>query len=271
MKNLDSSQIERMNYVDFMAFLEETNRPPGGKESIRQLVLNSFLDRSSHVLDVGCNTGYCSFEIAHLAKCHVTGIDINKNMIDSANILLKDEIPEFQKLINFKVADGQETGLDSDYYDLVMSGGSTVFIPDKLKAFKEYERLVKPWGFVGDIIFFYHKQPPKELLNEMNQLMGICIEPWDQKYWENFYASTGLEKYYTYINKMEHKTDEEIQKYVTYMAKKKPGLSKECQEVIYNKLFPIMKLFNENHKYLSFGIYIMRKRHVPIEPSLFGE
>jgi ubiquinone/menaquinone biosynthesis C-methylase UbiE len=268
---INLKKIEEMSYVDFMAFLEETNRAPGGKESIRQLVLNSFVNQSSKVLDVGCNTGYCSFEIAHLAKCRVTGIDINKNMIDSANKLLSEDLPIFRDLIDFKVADGQDTRFEENEYDLVMSGGSTVFIPDKLKAFREYERLTKPWGFVGDIIFFYHENPPSKLLEDMNGLMGINIEPWDLKYWKDFYRSTGLEMFYEFGNKMDYKTDCEIKDYVAYMSEKKQGLNKEQIEAIYKKLYPIMKLFNENHKYLSFGVFIMRKRYTPSEPSLFGE
>ena len=33
-------EIRKMSYVELMAFLGEINRPPGGKDSIRQLVQN---------------------------------------------------------------------------------------------------------------------------------------------------------------------------------------------------------------------------------------
>ena len=82
-------EIRKMSYVELMAFLGEINRPPGGKDSIRQLVQNCFITKESSVLDVGCNTGYCTFEVAHLVKCRVVGVDISPAMIETAR--------EFQK------------------------------------------------------------------------------------------------------------------------------------------------------------------------------
>ena len=84
METITKEKIKKMSYVDLMAFLGEVNRPPGGKNSIRLLVQNCFITKDSKVLDIGRNTGYVSFEIAHLARCSVVGIDINKNMIEVA-------------------------------------------------------------------------------------------------------------------------------------------------------------------------------------------
>lgn len=95
-------QIEKMNYTDLMAFLEEVNRPPGGKDSVRTLIQNCFLNTTSKVLDIGCNTGYISFEIAHIARCKVMGVDINENMIKKAEKTRKKDL--FGYLVKFKIA-----------------------------------------------------------------------------------------------------------------------------------------------------------------------
>jgi SAM-dependent methyltransferase len=84
MTKITLQKIKEMSYVDLMAFLAEVNRPPGGKDSIRVLAQNCFITKDSKVLDVGCNTGYVSFEIAHLAECSVVGVDISENMIRSS-------------------------------------------------------------------------------------------------------------------------------------------------------------------------------------------
>ena len=64
--SINAKEIITMSYVDLMAFIGETNRPPGGKNSIRELVINTFVNSESSVLDVGCNTGYCTFDSGRL-------------------------------------------------------------------------------------------------------------------------------------------------------------------------------------------------------------
>ena len=83
--NVDLNQIESMNYVQFMAFMNETNRPPGGKGAVRKVAQQVFLNSDNTVLDVGCNTGFISFELARLTKCSVIGVDISTEMIKVAN------------------------------------------------------------------------------------------------------------------------------------------------------------------------------------------
>lgn len=258
-KIINSDYIKKMGYVDFMAALDEINRPPGGKESIRELVLNTFLTKDSNVLDVGCNTGYCTFEIASLAKCKVIGLDINKNMVKSATSLRNKYYLNLKDKISFLQGNGMKLPFKDNTFDLVMSGGSTAFIPDIQKALYEYKRVCKPWGFVGDINFYYHTEPPKSLLIKMNNLLGIEIQPWDQEYWLNIYRKAGLEIYHCSNSTAKSVSNEDVRKYCTQLASEKE-LTKETAETAISRLIDTMKIFNENHKYLAFGVFILRKR-----------
>ncbi|MBU2101473.1 class I SAM-dependent methyltransferase [Patescibacteria group bacterium] len=260
-------KIEDMSYVELMAFLEETNRPPGGKSSIREVVQNCFINNKSNVLDVGCNTGYCTFEIAHLSKCTITGIDISKEMISTAKELLKkDKTPG---KIKFIVGDAQKLSFSDGVFDVVFSGGSTAFVDDKETALKEYARVIKTWGFVADINFFYRETPPINLIESLNDMMGIKIEPWDKDYWLNIYEKVGLEEYLTINKSISSVSDDEIKKYSSLMTMGK-SLDTVEEDVLKNRLIKIMSLFNENHKYLSYGIFISRKRPNEEQVTLFG-
>ena len=157
MPQITPRKIKEMSYVDLMAFLQEVNRPPGGKDSIRVVVQNCFITKDSRVLDIGCNTGYCSFEIAHLVKCSVTGIDINPEMVKTAKKFQKED--QLGSLIKFKVANAMNLPFKNEVFDVVISGGSTAFINNKEKAKKEYKKVLKPWGFIADINFYYRKKP----------------------------------------------------------------------------------------------------------------
>lgn len=256
-----------MSYVDLMAFLDEVNRPPGGKDSIRILVQNCFITKDSKVLDVGCSTGYVSFEIAHLAKCSVVGVDISENMIKSARKTKKKE--PLGHLVEFKVADAMNLPFQKETFDIVVSGGSTAFIEDKARAIQEYKRVLKQWGFIADINFFYKAKPPTSLLKKLNYILGIKIEPWNKNYWTNLYEEADLERYFIYEDHIKPVPRQTVENYCATMSKEK-RLSSTIEKELKKRLIKTMSVFNKNHEYLDYGIFIYRKRPEKEQISLFG-
>ena len=267
MTKITLQKIKEMGYVDLMAFLGEVNRPPGGKDAVRILAQNCFITKNSKVLDVGCNTGYVSFEIVHLTKCSAIGVDISKNMIKAAEkIRSKDPLGH---LIKFKVADAMNLPFQKEVFNVVVSGGSTAFINNKVKAIQEYKRVLKQWGFVADINFFYKTKPPTSLISRLNSILGIEIEPWDINYWINLYEQCGLEKYFVYTNHIKPVSRQAVENYCSVMANEK-HLPQSIKLELKKRLVKIMAVFNENHKYLDYGIFIFRKRPDKEQISLFG-
>lgn len=264
---LTEQQVKKMSYVQLLANIDEVNRPPGGKDSVRQVVQNTFLKPSSKVLDVGCNTGYVTFEIARLSGATVKGVDISPEMIATAKRqVVKEKSPG---TVSFQVCDGMDLPFKDQSFDAVVSGGSTAFIPDKTKALKEYARVTKLWGFVADINFFYKRKPPQALLKRLNASMNINIQPWTRSYWDELYRSTGLEQYYFSENDVKVPSKKEIEVYCATMVTSvvaTPGAKK----LIKDRLCELMSLFAENHKYLAYGVFVLRKRATPEQASLFG-
>lgn len=267
MKTLTKSDVEKMSYVQLLASIDEINRPPGGKDSIRRIVQNSFLTESSRVLDVGCNTGYSSFEMTHLARCHVTGVDISPEMIETAKRFANKDT--HSEKLEFQVADGMNLPFENESFDLTMSGGSTAFIDDKVKALQEYARVTKTWGFVADVNFFYKEKPPTALIEKMNRLMDINIQPWEKEYWLDIYQNTGLESYYTHFADVYVPSKEEISTYCEQMSVA-VNADTGAHSLIKSRLIEIMTLFTENHRYLAYGVFVLRKRDKPEQISLFG-
>lgn len=266
---LTVQQIRQLGYVDFMALLDETNRPPGGLRALISMLQASFLTPDSRVLDVGCNTGFCTFEISRFAKCNVTGVDINENMIATAT---KNKSKYLDKKrsdkVTFKVGDAKSLDFPDSSFDLVMSGGSTAFVDDIPAAIREYSRVCKDYGLICDINFYYHKAPPTELLKKMNDTMGTNIEPWGSNYWENIYRNAGLEFISITRIPIEEVTDEKVEHYAREMSGRL-GIGGEATKAVATKLLDVMKLFNENHKYLASGVFLYRKNPSPYEVTLF--
>ncbi|MDD5197613.1 MAG: class I SAM-dependent methyltransferase [Candidatus Gracilibacteria bacterium] len=270
--NITEESLRSMSYVDFMAHINETNRCPGGKDSVRQLMQNTFLNSESKVLDVGCNTGYVSFEIGRTIKCDVTGLDINENMVAQSKNNNTDPIAS--KYVDFVVGDGQSLPFPDNSFDLVTSGGSTIFIPNLQKGLTEYKRVCKDWGFIGDINFFYGKEVPTKTIAKINELLGIDIQPWNIDFFLNLYESVGLEKYHIYTGETHKPTKEELKMYCKEMIQNSQygELSRELQDAAFDKFYEYMELFYENNRYLSYGVFIYRKRPEEYKEqiSLFG-
>jgi ubiquinone/menaquinone biosynthesis C-methylase UbiE len=273
MKKITVEEVKNMPYVDFLAFIKETNRPPGGKDSVRRMALNSFVNFRSSVLHSGCNTGYCSFEIAHLTKCKTKAIDINKHMVQAANDKLKLDPKPYRQKMSFQVGDAHKLDFKDNSFDLVFSGGSTAFMKDPSKVVKEYKRVCKPYGFVGDMCMFYKNDPPMDLIKKINDLLKIEIKPWKKDYWVSLYTNEGLELYYDYTHDMPYDpTNKDVEEYCKKMVEGGfKGYSEEIIKVAIEKFYGYMSLFNENHKYIAYSVLLFRKDERAEQVALFGK
>jgi len=178
-----------------------------------------------------------------------------------------DNVPD-EALVTFMRGDATELPFATGTFDRVVCGGSTPFIPDRLSALQEYRRVVRDWGFVGELNFFYGTEPPTELISELNDRLGTEIKPWTLTDWLNLYDDAGFERYDVSIQQVEQVTDAQIDEYTDWMAKRS-AYSDETREAIQKRLNDLMTLFNENHEYLQSGQFVLRKRPVPEQISLF--
>lgn len=264
--DIDIKKIKDMPYVEFMAFLDEINRPPGGKVALKKMLDYCDVDKTSKILDIGCNTGFCSFESVLLKNCQVVGIDLSTDMIKTAN----KKLLEFDKLVRDKISffnyDAKKMPFLDNEFDFIFSGGSTAFIDDIDLALLEYKRVLKSWGFFGDINFFYSEKPREGLIDELNELMGTNIVEWNKEMWIEKYIRAGFEVFDILEEEISYVDDNKIEEYVYELLSNK---NEEVKKASSEKLKNIMELFNENHKFLKYGIFIMRKREIREEPYLF--
>lgn len=268
---LTSKKINQMPYTDFIALIKETNRCPGGKDTIRRIIQNTFVDRKSKVLEIGSNTGFTSLEIAHTVKCQVEGIDISKSCVNESLKKIDQDTSEIKKLVNFKVASAYEIPFSENSFDLVVTGGATSFMDNKSKAVKEYIRVVKPWGFISATQLFYIKKPPQKVINDVSHALGVQINPWSEKDWLKVFDDSELELYHYEKHELFSRSEDIINEYINYFLKK-PHLSKldeNLKQTIKKKWKKYIDIFNENHRYLGYFIAIFRKNLIPEEPELF--
>lgn len=274
-KNITADEVLNLSYTDFISLIKETNRCPGGKDTIRKIVQNSFIDSSSRVLDVGSNTGFTSLEIAHISKCRISGIDVSSECVTTANQLLDKDIEEVKNRVSFQIGSAYDIPFDDCTFDLVVTGGATSFMDKKQKAISEYSRVLKPWGLLSATQLFYTKEPPKHVTDAVSNAIGVQINPWSEADWKNVFLesqeNSKLELYYYERNELQSRSTKIIDEYINYFLNK-PHLQEynnEIKDVIRKKWRNYIEVFNENHKYLGYFISLFRKTFYPEETELF--
>lgn len=273
-KQLTENDIDEMSYVDFISLLGETNRCPGGKRTIQKIIQSTFIDRNSKVLEVGCNTGFTSLEIARISKAKVEGIDIVATAVDEANRVLQQDSEEVRNNVNFSVASALDIPFASDEFDLVVVGGATSFIDDKSQAISEYFRVLKPWGFLSVTNLCYIQPPPEDIINAVSGVIGVKIEPWTFDDWLSLFNRTeDFEVDQQQKYDIKPVSDSRLREFVSYFLRK-PHINKldhKIKSAIEERWYNTMSVFNDNHRYLGFIYLILRKRHLPEEPELFRD
>jgi len=272
---LTVDKIEEMSYTDFIALIKETNRCPGGKDTIRRIVQNSFIDSGSKILEIGSNTGFTSLELAHITNSSIWGIDVSESCVEASKELLLKDTEFVQKRVNFQVGSAYDIPFEDQTFDLVVTGGATSFMDKKQKAISEYKRVLKPWGFLSVTQLFYKRKPPREVVDSVSEAIGVKINSWTEDDWKQIFQENqhdeNWELYYYEKQELQSRSRNVIDEYIDYFMKKEHlvNLDDKLKKAIRKKWKYYIDIFNENHKYLGYFIALFRKTVYPEEPELF--
>jgi ubiquinone/menaquinone biosynthesis C-methylase UbiE len=171
--SLTLSEIEKLGYYDFMAYLEVPFFNIGGTPSMDLLAERCSIDEYSHVLDVGCGTGGNAAYLTKTIGCRVTGVDISELMIERANKRVEDL--ELEDRLSFYVGDAYNLDFLDETFDAVL----TVFVSQFLdleNAFSEFVRVLKKGGFLGVNEMYRASNVPAELVERVDNAEQVFIE-----------------------------------------------------------------------------------------------
>ncbi|HEX7737291.1 MAG TPA: class I SAM-dependent methyltransferase [Ktedonobacteraceae bacterium] len=125
----------------------------------------------SRVLELGCGPGYLwQRNLEHIpADWDIMLSDFSPGMLKDAHVNLCHSGRHF----NFQLVDAQEIPFENSHFDTVIANLMLYHVPDRVRAFSEIRRVLKPDGF------FYAATVTEMALVELSALMrGADIPPW---------------------------------------------------------------------------------------------
>jgi ubiquinone/menaquinone biosynthesis C-methylase UbiE len=269
LKKITAEDIKNMDYNQLIGILRETNRPPGGINSIIDVINSIKINEKTKILEIGTSTGFTAFEFARLTKCHVIAVDINE-------ISLK-EAKRRKKLLGlnnicFKLGDVEKLNFPDSFFDIVFCGNIFSLV-NKEKAILECVRVLKNNGFIIVIPMYYIKTPPKSIIIKVSKAIKTNIKAYKKRHWikflNNYNSQLEFFRVMDYVfNKI---SDKEINTFTSEMLSSPhlKNLPKKTQNVL-NKVYKqYIRLFRDNLSYMGYSIIILRKAKVKFDRELF--
>jgi ubiquinone/menaquinone biosynthesis C-methylase UbiE len=266
--------IRQADYSTLVGLVRERNRPSGGIRTLHEFSRHALLAPGKTVLEVGCNTGFSVVNLAMLAGVHVHGIDLNAESIAEAQTFAR--VSGVGNLATLRVGDALGLPYADHTFDALWVSNVTSFIDDKSAAFREYLRVLKPFGYLGVAPIYYRSSPPSELLLQVEALIGARITVQDLAAWRllieqaasqaNSHVVECVANDYVYLD--------QSARIGAWLAEilSKPHLRHlplEVQQALADRYSACMRTFNENLKYCGYSLLVYQKRIQAEEAELF--
>lgn len=141
--------------------------------------ISSLIDYSGkYVLDLGCGTGVCTFDIAKKSK-KIVGIDISLRAIQKAK-----KNPMTKKLgVRFIVGDAEDIHFNDNTFDIVVNTALLQYFDKPQKVIEEIHRVLKPDGIaLIEVPLKYGVYYFKPLMSFLTSKKDIGKEPVNRCY-----------------------------------------------------------------------------------------
>lgn len=147
-----------------------------------QQIVDDYGIKKGVCLDIGCGGGQMLIDMARITELELVGLDIEPEIIEVA----KENVSEagFKERIRFVMGDVHNMPLPDNFADLIISRGSIPFWRDRVRAFKEIYRVLKPGGvtFIGlggsrYLTDEYYNRREVPWLNVKDTLKKLSIPP----------------------------------------------------------------------------------------------
>ena len=269
-ETLTPEDIKAMSYNEIIGLVRETNRTPGGLNTIKTVSRMLNLNSNTKILDIGTSTGHTALEFGRLLNCEVIGIDINDESIKTAT----DRCSRFKlDKVKFQLDDATNLSFKDGIFDVVFAGNVTSLVNNREAALKEYWRVLKPNGYLVAVPMYYIKDPSDKLVDDVRKAIQVNIEVQHKDDWKKFFLREEDEIFEEVDFKFLKCSDDEINEFCENILKRDhlKKLSKESMETLKECYYNFMHLFNDNNSHMGFTVFIIRRKESDVfnDPELY--
>lgn len=182
--------VEDSTYFKLQAELGMTKHL-GGANVTNELLKLCHVQAGQHVLDVGCGVGLSTLYMAKQTQAHFTGVDLRKDMVARAQAYAKEA--GLQGQATFQVANAQRLPFENGAFDAVISQSVLTFVPDRVRALREFVRVTKPGGYIGFTEAIWLKEPQPEMKTFLEEYAGPESNLMQSESWETLLVGCGLQ------------------------------------------------------------------------------
>ncbi|WP_435947933.1 class I SAM-dependent methyltransferase [Dryocola sp. BD586] len=187
----------------FLASLGKTRLRPGGAEATEWLFNQSNLTPESIVLEVACNMGTTSIELAQRFGCRIYAVDMDKNALMKArqNVAaagLQDKIQVLE-------ANATRLPFADDAFDVVINEAMLTMYVDKAKTrlIDEYYRVLKPGGrLLTHDIMFTRERLEAGGQTQLEEIVKSNVSPMTHASWKELFIASGFRSVNTHHGAM---------------------------------------------------------------------
>lgn len=177
----------------FLASLGKTRLRPGGVDATQWLFNRSALSSDSTVLEVACNMGTTSIELAQRFGCTIYAVDMDKNALAKA----RENISAAGLAENITVMEANATKLPfaDETFDVVINEAMLTMYVDKAKTrlIDEYYRVLKPGGrLLTHDIMFTQERLETQGQAQLEEIVKSNVSPMTEAAWKTLFLDSGF-------------------------------------------------------------------------------
>ena len=184
-----------------LAKLGKKRLRPGGKLATDWLIEQGQFSSDKKILEVACNMGTTTIELAKKYGCQITAVDLDTKALEQAHLAAaKAGVEEF---VTFEKANAMKLPYEDDTFDIVINEAMLTMQTEKGKAkcMEEYYRVLKPGGVLltHDVML---KQKDEAVREELSRAINVNVGPLTEGSWIQLARSHAFDRVDTFVGEM---------------------------------------------------------------------
>ncbi|MDR1530470.1 MAG: methyltransferase domain-containing protein [Burkholderiales bacterium] len=177
-----------------LAKLGKKRLRPGGKRATDWLIRQAEIGTDTKILEVACNMGTTAIELAQRYKCHIIGIDLNEAALEKARRNTMEQ--GLTDHIQFMRGNARELPFEDTSFDIIINEAMLTMLneKDKLKALREYMRVLKPGGYLltHDLIIRNDNENREQIVDRLRATIHVNASPLTEEEWNTLLSEQGF-------------------------------------------------------------------------------